>query len=201
MPSDPHCEHCDAGVALEHVLKETANFRIVCDAHPLMEGHLLIIPKDHIACMGELPPPLFQEFIALHGQCAEFLRAHYGNMSAFEHGKIGQTVLHAHTHLLPITIDASVIVPEGTDCLSPIASIEELPLIFKHDGQYLFLQIEDQLWTVDTALGEPRFFRDRFASALGVPERGDWKAMDKNAALMEAASVEIRRCKEHWNTR
>jgi hypothetical protein len=37
--------------------------------------------------------------------------------------------------------------------------------------------IEDNKWVVDVNLAAPRFFRDRFAVALGKPEKGNWKQM------------------------
>ena len=192
------CPHCDTtGFAFRHTLGETANF-IICDAHPLMEGHLLIIPREHLSCAGAFPPKLFQEFLTLFHRCWNFLKKEYGNVSAFEHGQIGQTVFHAHMHLLPCAPNPRAIVPEGQHHLTVISGAEELPRIFKNDGRYLFLAINDQSWIVDPSLGAPRFFRDRFASALGVPERGNWQEMDDNPALMQTAEQEIARCKERW---
>lgn len=97
-----HCPHCDpASQAFLDALEETANFRVVCDHHPLVEGHILIIPKQHLSSAGEYPGPVFQEFLSLYGKTSEFIRQNYGTVSGFEHGKIGQTVFHSHVHLLP----------------------------------------------------------------------------------------------------
>ncbi len=35
------CAHCKNGIGLKYVLNSSKNFWIVCDAHPLIEGHIL----------------------------------------------------------------------------------------------------------------------------------------------------------------
>jgi len=54
------------------------------------------------------------------------------------------------------------------------------------------------MWNVDISLGAPRFFRDRFANALGAPERGNWKTMETNSGLMQHAQNEILSLKNKW---
>ncbi len=71
-------------------------------------------------------------------------------------------------------------------------------MVFKQDGQYLFFSIDDKKWLVNTKLGAPRFFRDRFATALGNSERGNWKEMHQNETLMIISGKENARCKERW---
>jgi diadenosine tetraphosphate (Ap4A) HIT family hydrolase len=191
MPYDRGCLHCNpTDPSLEHRLLETKSFRIVADVHPLTEGHVLIIPKSHLSCTGEFSSNIFNEFESLYLQFSLFLHRAYGKISTFEHGKIGQTVFHAHVHLLPYDGPIGAIVPEEKS-LIPVDGIRETQKYFQKDGQYLFVSIGRDSWMVDAALGQPRFFRDRFAEALGVPERGNWKTMHENAELMGAGKQEI----------
>ena len=61
------CPHCNKdSPALKNLLKETENFRVVCDIHPLTEGHILIISKKHLSCVGDYPENIYQEFISLY---------------------------------------------------------------------------------------------------------------------------------------
>ena len=199
---ETNCPHCDSeSFAYKHILHESEHFHILCDVHPIVEGHLLIIPKEHISCTGELAPQKFQEFVELYEQSRHFIQETYGHVSTFEHGKIGQTVFHAHVHIFPFEGKPEQIVPEGSSYFYPLTGIHELPEIFSRDGQYLFFSIGNRPWAVDTSLGAPRFFRDRFAAALGSPERGNWKTMRKNAMLMAKAEEEISRTKERWRKR
>ena len=195
-----NCPHCDTrGFAFEHLLEETPHFSIVCDVHPLMEGHLLIIPKEHIACAAEFSRDVFGEFVKLLNRCSDFLQDEYGSVSTFEHGRIGQTVFHAHTHLLPCQPDLTEIIPEGTPYAEPMEDITAIHDLDERDGGYLLLMLDGTYWSINPELGEPRFFRDRFASALGVPERGNWKEMHANKNLMTVAQEEIIRCKNRWH--
>ncbi len=193
------CPHCQPdSFALKHPLIETKHFRVVCDVHPLCEGHILIIPRDHYSCVGELPMPLFEEFSLLYRQAHSFLSKTYGQTCAFEHGKIGQTVFHCHVHLLPCRAKLSDIVPEGMKYIETLSSLSSLRSIFAKEGHYLFVAIDGKSYTVDTSLAVPRLFRDRFARALGNAGRGDWKAMKQNRVLMEEGSKEMQRLKVKW---
>ncbi len=198
MSYDRGCLHCNpADPSLEHRLLETKSFRIVADVHPLTEGHVLIIPKSHLSCAGEFSSNIFNEYESLYKQFSLFLRDTYGKISTFEHGKIGQTVFHAHVHLLPYTGSIERIVPEVSSLFS-VRGIKETQKYFHKDGQYLFVSVNDHAWMVDVKLGKPRFFRDRFAAASGAAERGNWKAMHQNKTLMKKASAEIARLVAKW---
>lgn len=193
------CPHCDPkSFALRHLLKETENFWVVCDVHPLAEGHILIIPKHHLSCVGEYGKELFQEFIKLYKEFSIFVEETYGSVNSFEHGKIGQTVFHSHVHLLPFSGKAIGIVPEGIDKLRKINSISKLIEIFNNDGQYLFFSTKEGKWIVDSSIGAPRFFRDRYAKCLEKQERGSWKEMHSNKQIMKKAENEIYNLENHW---
>ena len=98
---DRTCAFCDRS-ALSSVLLETPRFLLLADHAPLVEGHLLILPRDHIACYGAAPAELDDELIALKCRVAAFLAQAYRAPFFFEHGVFGQTVFHAHLHALPL---------------------------------------------------------------------------------------------------
>ncbi|HEU5439893.1 MAG TPA: HIT family protein [Ktedonobacterales bacterium] len=97
----PACAFCDRA-ALSGVLLETERFLLLADHAPLVEGHLLIIPRDHISCYGAAPAELDDELCALKRRIAGFLASAYRAPFFFEHGVFGQTVFHAHLHALPL---------------------------------------------------------------------------------------------------
>ncbi len=194
-----HCPHCDpASDAFTDLLEETEQFRIVCDYHSIIEGHILIIPKQHLSCVGEYPKELFDEFIGHYEAVSAFVKKHYGSVSTFEHGKIGQTVFHSHVHFLPYAGDPIAIVPEGRNHLVALPSFVELQRLYDQYGRYLFFSIGDLAWVVDPALTAPRFFRDRFAAALARPERGNWKEMHIDPRLMTAAREDNMKVTSLW---
>ena len=194
-----NCPHCDSNsFALKYPLKETSNFWIVCDVHPLTRGHVLIIPKKHYSCIGEYPDEIFNEFCNLYTLVSDFLEKSYGSVSSFEHGKMGQTVYHSHVQMFPYCGSNKIIIPEGDSFISIINDFKDLIKIFQKDGSYLFFSIGLHKWVVDTKIGKPRFFRDRFAKALSSPTRGNWKEMHNNAAIMVEAMKEIYELKATW---
>jgi len=195
------CPHCRLGsFALEHPLYETKNFRIICDVHPLTEGHILIIPKLHLSCIGAFPKDLFKEFSKIYSDISNFLTNTYGNVSTFEHGIYGQTVYHSHIHLLQFNGKIEDIIPEGIQCVRPINDLTKLASVYKTHGGYLFFSLNGKNYLVDKNLAQTRFFRDRFAKVLGHPERGDWKKARNNEKLLDKMKVDILRLVKKWNS-
>lgn len=193
------CPHCDKeSFALKHQLKETKDFWVICDVHPLTEGHILIVPKKHISCVGEYEAKLLKEFVKLYKETSEFLFKEYGSVASFEHGIFGQTVFHSHIHFLPFPGKPEQIVPEGPDRFKRLKSLSELRSVFEKTGGYLFFSTGKAMWLVDDKLTQPRFFRDRFANVLGRPERGNWKNMREDTILMRKAGSEIEALKSKW---
>jgi len=95
-----NCTFCQRS-DIAYVLKETSNFLVAADHAPLVEGHLLIIPKQHYACYGTVPPELDAELLALKRQAQQFLDRFYAPIVFWEHGIFRQTVFHAHLHCFP----------------------------------------------------------------------------------------------------
>ena len=71
-------------------------------------------------------------------------------------------------------------------------------MVFIKIQKYLFLSIKRQNWLADLKLGQPRFFRDRFAKALKAPERGNWKQMHQDQDLMKKAQQDIMNLTKKW---
>jgi diadenosine tetraphosphate (Ap4A) HIT family hydrolase len=89
----------------ERVFLETATTLALLDAYPVTEGHALVVPRRHVASIFELPP---DELAALWTQVANVrkLLAKKYNPDAFNIGvndgpAAGQTVPHAHIHVIP----------------------------------------------------------------------------------------------------
>jgi len=192
------CLHCPGGYALKNYLFVDDDFWIVCDVHPLIEGHIEVIPKKHISCMGALDDAAFDRYKELYKKVTDFLAKTYGDFGVFEHGITGQTVFHAHVHFLPFNKTVDDVVPEK-ELIKTISNLDELRHALKKDGKYLFFSIGDNKFLVDTKIGQPRFFRDRFADALGAGERGNWKETEKNEELMKTFDDEVKSLKNKWN--
>jgi diadenosine tetraphosphate (Ap4A) HIT family hydrolase len=97
---DPTCAFCNPG-ELAYTFHETPHFLLAADHAPLVEGHLLIIPKDHYACYGDVPAWLDKELFAVKQLTRRFFTRFYDPPVFWEHGIFRQTVFHAHLHCFP----------------------------------------------------------------------------------------------------
>ncbi len=200
MAVDPECRLCSLRSQPEYFLLQTDLFTVVGDPHPVTAGHILIVPLEHTESVGTYTPEQLRELKKLHAIFREFLRTYYGTVATFEHGKLGQTISHSHVHLLPFNGPPEAIIPEGMDRCEVISSFDELTQHREKDGGYLYFAIGNQAWVVDAQLATPRFFRDRFATALGQAERGDWQQLKTNPIAMHTFEYENKRLLENWRS-
>ena len=98
---DTNCAFCLRSNFATNILKETDAFFIVTDHAPLVEGHILILPKRHFACYGVVPAELDAELLALKREVQDFFAGYYAPVVFWEHGIFRQTVFHAHLHCFP----------------------------------------------------------------------------------------------------
>ncbi len=97
---NPGCSFCNHN-EITHILKETPRFLLAADYAPLVEGHILIIPKSHYTCYGDVPGELDAELFALKAEVQHFFTRFYAPPVFWEHGIFRQTVFHAHLHCFP----------------------------------------------------------------------------------------------------
>ena len=75
------------------------------DAFPVAEGHLLVIAKRHIACLFDLhdgeQAALWRLVALVRGHLASQLKPDGFNVGVNDGPAAGQTVLHAHVHVIP----------------------------------------------------------------------------------------------------
>lgn len=198
MKNNISCKHCPGSIYISFQLYEDSLFLIVCDYHPLVEGHILIIPKKHISCMGNLDNKSFEHYKNLYKKVKSFMKNTYGPVGVFEHGIVGQTVFHAHTHLLPFNHKTSEII-ENQNNLKQINSLNDIQKEFEINKKYLFLENNDKIYLVDTSLAFPRFFRDIYSEILGAKERANWKESENNIELENEFKNDRQNLIDKWN--
>jgi diadenosine tetraphosphate (Ap4A) HIT family hydrolase len=100
----PKCPFCTID-ELRLTIKGTG-FYVIEDAFPVTEGHSLVIPYRHVSDAFELSQQEWTEVHELLYRAKEVLRASDPSISGFNVGinvgeTAGQTVMHAHIHLIP----------------------------------------------------------------------------------------------------
>ena len=98
------CPFCQP-LPQERILAESDIFIAFFDGYPVSEGHALVIPKRHVASLFDLPEPEFQEIwaqvAAIRRLLAERFHPAGFNIGVNDGRAAGQTIGHAHIHIIP----------------------------------------------------------------------------------------------------
>jgi ATP adenylyltransferase len=101
-----NCPFCEIVKEGSRVVSKDDSFFVIRDGYPVTEGHSLIIPNEHISDVFDLNG---QELIELHWILTEqrlALAEEDETITGFNVGfnsgvDAGQTIDHAHVHLIP----------------------------------------------------------------------------------------------------
>jgi len=101
MPNQ--CPFCD--VALSCIQLENEVGIAILDAFPVSEGHILVVPRKHVTTLFDLSPVEQASLWQLVSEVRSYL-SHKFNPDGFNIGindgqAAGQTVMHAHIHVIP----------------------------------------------------------------------------------------------------
>ena len=101
------CEFCaiaagDPG-ADAHVVYSDADVVAFFDHRPVFKGHTLVIPRQHVVTLPELPDALLVPVFSVARRVATAMEAGFGADGTFvaNNNRISQTVAHLHVHVIP----------------------------------------------------------------------------------------------------
>jgi len=139
MSSLPTCVFCRRDT-LRDILYETEHFFLLADHAPIVEGHVLILPRTHFACFGAVPADLDSELLRLKAQVANFSRETYQAPIFFEHGVYHQTVFHAHLHAIPVDSFPDDVADLAAAKGAQVESQADIRAWYQTHGQYFYLE-------------------------------------------------------------
>jgi diadenosine tetraphosphate (Ap4A) HIT family hydrolase len=100
---DDACPFCH--LAPDRVSHSSAHAHAFADAYPVTEGHTLVVPTRHVASLFDLPPDEGADVWRLVREVREALAASHDpdgfNIGVNDGEAAGQTVGHAHVHVIP----------------------------------------------------------------------------------------------------
>lgn len=188
------CAFCDRSKFEERIVGEGHGFWIIATLGQISRdgGYVLVVPKKHVPCIGALEEELTSKFFRITQYVSRVIAVEYQRwdekiypqpVTHFEHGVVGQTVKHAHLHILPTVIDMT----QKIRADFPNNEIEEF-----RDGMSLQKlygeRREPYLWWT-TPSGKAMicwnppapdmYLRIVAAELLGCPERANWRTMDQ----------------------
>lgn len=165
-------------------LFDSANFLALPSLGSIVEGWMLIVPKDHFVSMGALPPKLSEEMESLKSRVTTYLTSIYGDICAFEHGpsrigrQVGCGVDHAHLHVVPVDFD---LISASTPFLPPDVQwkdgdIGDCCAAFEQGHDYLYVEqpVGRGRIAVHDGFGS-QIFRKAIAAQAGFPEHFNWR--------------------------
>ena len=98
------CPFCS--LPASRILAEDGSCVMLYDGYPVSEGHTLIVPRRHVSSFRLLTPEEWQAIARLSQRQAARLQEKDPTITGFNFGfndgiDAGQTVFHAHAHLIP----------------------------------------------------------------------------------------------------
>ncbi|MFK4085757.1 HIT family protein [Kribbella sp. NPDC020789] len=101
------CLFCSiiAGTTPAHIVLETPEVVGFLDIRPVFKGHTLIVPRDHIPTLVELPDELTVPLFGTARSVAAAVRTAYDAQGSFVavNNIVSQSVPHLHVHVVPRT--------------------------------------------------------------------------------------------------
>jgi histidine triad (HIT) family protein len=75
------------------------------DTRPVFKGHVLVVPRDHVVTLPDLPVPLLPGYFELVQRIAAAVPIALGAQGTFVavNNIVSQSVPHLHTHVVPRT--------------------------------------------------------------------------------------------------
>jgi histidine triad (HIT) family protein len=101
------CVFCSivAGETPADVVLETDDLVGFLDRRPVFKGHVLLVPREHVVTLPDLPAELRDPFLAAAQRLAEAVVEGLGAQGSFVamNNIVSQSVPHLHLHVVPRT--------------------------------------------------------------------------------------------------
>lgn len=187
------CVFCDRAQFEERLIAEDKHFYLVATLGQITNGgYLLLIPKRHMSCLAAMDEDEMVAVPSAVGVVRKAIWKEYGSgITFFEHGIVGQTIKHAHLHIMPGSYDFSqkLRADFANKLFLHEQSWSRLGDIYERTHEpYLLCSnnfVEAGLVTIENGFlvcvnPEPpvQYFRTALAGMLNCPERANWRNMD-----------------------
>ena len=98
------CPFCEPEAP--RIVLEEPDIRVLKDAYPVSPGHLLIIPRRHIACWTDATVDERRALVDAIERATAWATATDATVDGFnigwnDGGSAGQTIMHLHVHVIP----------------------------------------------------------------------------------------------------
>ncbi len=103
MPPPCRCPFC--GIRPDRIVASNDHAYAIRDLYPVADGHTLVIPMQHVGSVFELPPEIlaaiWELVTSVRGNLSDEFEPEGFNIGINDGSAAGQTVAHAHIHVIP----------------------------------------------------------------------------------------------------
>jgi len=94
-----------AGAEPGHVVLDEPEVVAFLDIRPVFKGHVLVVPREHVVTLPEMPRALLTAVFVAVQRCAAGVVAAYGAQGSWvaQNNVVSQAVPHVHVHVVPRT--------------------------------------------------------------------------------------------------
>ena len=94
-----------AGTTAAHRVMATEDVVGFLDVRPVFKGHVLLVPRDHVVTLPDLPEPLIVPLFAAAQRVATAMTSSLAAQGTFVamNNIVSQSVPHLHVHVVPRT--------------------------------------------------------------------------------------------------
>lgn len=174
----------------ERVLYETEHFYVLLGLGPIVEGYTLLVAKEHIRSMFDMPTKMRSAYAAEKRRLKQLIQHVYRTpVIVTEHGRVLACVAedeeshdllcyHAHQLFFPVAADLSALSTEGPfeKVFTGSSLFEMNSSDLQEDEEYLLFEDNIGQVFIHKVLGKcPRqYMRYLVARSVGTPELANW---------------------------
>jgi len=199
------CPFCDRETRLDDIVYESDNFFVLVGIGLAVPGHTMLITKDHYPCFAALPPEIEDEYQAVRDEFLPIYREAFSEPFIMECGVWGQSVPHAHQHIIPLKGEDYEIesIVDETIAKSGLhyeeMGFDELKDFYRETGEYFSWEEHGKIVVCHVKGVEPdkansrRNVRAYFQTYHGVEGAGDWRKMTEEDYRLDNERRDITR--------
>jgi diadenosine tetraphosphate (Ap4A) HIT family hydrolase len=208
LAGDPNeCILCNFNKFKDQILMPQDYFVLLADKFPLISGHLLISTKHHVRASGDLLEDQLAELDEIFSLIADFYDTTYDlkDYTFFESGFIGQSIHHAHIHVIPGNyhlLDALKSV--GFTEITELKDVREIANYYKNNGGYFVWKEGAKIYATYNKDHErkikPSMLRSIIAGELLNSTGIDWIACSKDNGCLKTSKLLVDKLKKDWQS-
>jgi diadenosine tetraphosphate (Ap4A) HIT family hydrolase len=189
---------------LTDVLFESRSIIVVAGLGAISAGYVLILPKSHYYCVGQMRKIEIQNLTLIKDQIKSVVQKIFGSAIMVEHGMNGQNhaggcIDHAHIHIVPSNQDFRPFFSEDL-CEKKLSHLSDLQDLYRNGSPYLFYEDNNGVlsaYPIEKKLPS-QYFRRIWSGITGKPDQWDWELFPEYEKMAETISQMQQAIQNDW---